>query len=117
MVTKAKGVNMVKPKVKCPICDVRPINGNGQYCKVCFDKIEAERHKVKVAPSKFLTYKGYVVGLVLSPEDNRLKPVALKRDPAKLPKAKTINLDEYCEGFNRDQIKSFKKCVLRTVGA
>ena len=108
---------MVNKKARCPICDVRPINGNGQYCKVCFDKIASDKSKRKVAPQKFLTYKGFVVGLVLSPDDNRLKPVALKRDPAKLPASKTINLDNYVPGFNRDQIKSFKKCVLRTVGA
>lgn len=108
---------MTKPKVKCPICDIRPINGNGQYCKVCFEKIQIEKIKAKIEPAKFLTYKGFVVGLVKSPLDGRLYPYQLKRDPAKLPRAKTINLDSYVEGFNRDQIKEFKKCVLRTVGA
>ncbi|RJO60434.1 MAG: hypothetical protein C4542_09040 [Dehalococcoidia bacterium] len=108
---------MTKPKVKCPICDVRPINGNGNYCKVCFEKIQSDRSKAKTEPSKFLTYKGFVVGLVKSPFDSRLHPIQLKRDPTKLPKAKTINLDTYCDGFSRDQIKEFKKCVLRTVGA
>ena len=107
---------MTKAKAKCPICDIRPINGNGHYCGVCFDKMQAEKGKLKSAPEKFFTYKGYVVGLVKSPLDGRLKPVQLKRDPLKLPAAKTINLDIYVPGFNRDQIKEFKKCVLRTVG-
>ena len=48
---------MVKAKAKCPICDVRPINGNGHYCKACFDRMELEKRKVKIAPTKFLTYK------------------------------------------------------------
>jgi hypothetical protein len=108
---------MTKPKLKCPICDVRPINGNGRYCKVCFDKIQTDKSKAKTELSKFLTYKGFVVGLVKSPFDNKLYPIQLKRDATKLPKAKTINLNIYVDGFSRNQIKEFKKCVLRTVGA
>lgn len=106
---------MTRPKGKCPICETRPINGNGKYCGVCFKNMAAQKSQ-RVVPAKFLTYKGMVVALV--PRDvngeRRLLPEALKRDPAKLPKGKTLDLNTYLQGYSRDQIKAFKRCVLQT---
>jgi hypothetical protein len=107
---------MVNKRAKCPICDIRPINGNGKYCGVCFAAIAAQKAK-KVKPSRFLTYQGHVVGLVPNNDDGRLYPILLKRDPTKLPKGKTLNLNAYLTGYDRNQIKAFKRCVLRTAQA
>lgn len=103
--------------MRCVICEKRPsLEGSG-YCHNCNAQIEAEkRRKRRPAPVKYLVYRGHVVGLF--PNGNgTLKAELLKREPERLPKSKVINLDRYCEGFDRDQIKKFKRCVLRLAGA
>lgn len=37
----------------------------------------------------------------------------ITRDPEKLPKSKMINLDTYCKGFTREQVKKLKRLCLR----
>lgn len=108
---------MTIKRAKCPICDVRPVNGNGKYCQACYDKMDAQRSKGKISPERFLTYQGHVVGLVPYASDGRLYPILLKRDPAKLPKGKTLDLNTYLTGYDRTQIKAFKRCVLHTAQA
>lgn len=97
---------------KCIICDKRPAHDGG-YCITCTSKLDAERkRKGTTQPIKFLTYRGYVVGLY-SNGNGRLVPKLLTRNPDTLPKAKTFDLNTYIEGFTRDQIKAFKRCVLQ----
>jgi hypothetical protein len=103
--------------MKCPICEVRPVNGNGKYCGTCFDTMARQKAKTTVRPKKYLTYQGYVVGLVPNSGDGRLYPILLKRDPTKLPKKTTLDLNTYLTGYNRTQIKAFKRCVLQTAHA
>lgn len=97
---------------KCVICSWRPANGNGR-CAVCDSKIEADkRHQKPEQPKHFLTYRGHVIGLYPN-GGGTLKAKLLNRNPEKLPKPKTIDLNRYCEGFTREKIKAFKKCVLQ----
>lgn len=103
--------------MKCIICERRPaVNGNG-WCANCTAKIEADRKRKRPEePVKFLVYRANVVGLFPNGQGT-LKPRLLRRDASKLPKGKTINLDHYCHGFTREQVKRFKKTVLRLAGA
>jgi len=96
----------------CVICERRPANGNG-ICHNCDSKLESQRKgKKSVQPQHFLTYRGNVVGLFPNGE-GKLKAQLLRRNPEKLPKGKTIDLNHYCDGFTREKIKSFKACVLQ----
>ena len=101
---------------KCVICDERPARSEGT-CNNCSLKLKAEyRRKAKVEAKHFLTYKGHVVGLFPN-GDGMLSARLLRRSAEKLPKRKTLDLNTYIEGFNRDQIKRFKACVLRLANA
>jgi len=95
----------------CIICEQRPGNGNG-FCHNCDSKLESQRkRKNGNQPKHFLTYRGHVVGLFPN-SSGMLRARLLKRNPDNLPKRKTIDLNRYCEGFTRAQIKDFKACVL-----
>ena len=101
---------------KCIICGIRPAPKGG-YCSTCTAKIDSERRAhAEQRAEKYLTYRGHVVGLYPSGGGN-LKARLLKRDPTHLPKSRTLNLDTYLEGFDRDQIKRFKACVLSLANA
>lgn len=103
---------MSKQRSKCSICDTRPVQIQG-HCHNCHSQIAKLRKDSTTAePVKYLTYRGGVVGLY--PKDNKgnLRAVPLTRSAGSLPKNKTLNLDVYCDGYDRDTIKRFKACVL-----
>jgi len=107
--------------MKCIICNRRPaINGSG-YCGICTDKIATDNRRNRPPqPEKFLVYRGAVVGLFPNGTANgeRLyRAELLRRKPTGLPKSKTINLDHWCEGYSREQIKKMKATVLRLANA
>lgn len=96
---------------KCVICDHRPARQGQPYCPTCADQIAAEERRRAPQPVKFLTYRGIVAGLY--PNGNgELVARRVGRDPAKLPKGRTINLDRYCPGYTREQVKKFKRALL-----
>ena len=104
---------------KCLICEQRParIRGLCHNCQSHIDKDTRIRNGNGAKPKYYLTYRGHVVGLY--PEKGgtlkaRLEP---KKTAARLPKKITINLDTYCDGYDREQIKRFKACVLRVAHA
>jgi len=98
---------------KCVICDRRPANDGDGYCTNCRAKIVADRRRrTNGKPEKYLTYRGYVVGLFRN-GNSKLEGKLLNRKADKLPKTKTINLDIYCPGYTRDKVKEFKRAVLR----
>lgn len=102
--------------MKCIICNQRPAH-KGCYCVNCLAKIAAERKcKQLQKPEKFLTYRGFVVGLYRN-GDRTLEARLLKRNPDLLPKKKTLDLNRYVEGFTRERIKAFKACVLKLANA
>lgn len=95
----------------CPVCGTRRVVSG--YCHVCQSQIDAIRRRQKtVQPVKFLTYRGHVVGLYPN-GDGTLQGRLLKRDPDKLPKCRTIDLNKWCPGYTRAVIKQFKAKVLR----
>lgn len=97
---------------KCLICEQRPAKTGSPYCKPCSEQIQAEHRRSQAEkPVKFLTYKGHVVGMFRN-GNGKLTPRLLKKDPEKLPKCHTINLNTYQPGFSRESIKSFKRTVL-----
>lgn len=101
--------------VKCLICERRPARQDG-FCLTCESKIEKLRKVNGKAKAKYyLTYHGIVVGLF--PDGDMLKAVLLRHNPDKLPAGKTIDLNRYCYGFTRDQVKRFKACCLQLAHA
>jgi hypothetical protein len=102
---------------KCSICDTLParIHGHCQKCHAQITKMERENQTEQ--PVKFLTYRGMVVGLYPSKNKGMLSARVLTRSADKLPKAKTLDLNVFCEGFDRETIKRFKATVLSLAGA
>lgn len=96
--------------MNCIICERRPATDD-VVCHNCGQKIDKERRaRQKPKPEYYLTYKGGVVGLFRN--NGTLKGQALNINPERLPKTNTINLNRYCEGYSRAQIKAFKRAVL-----
>lgn len=104
---------------KCIICERRPAReGLKGRCAVCNDRILKDiRSRKRPEPVKYLVYRGNVVGLFHKNGGDTLRAELLKRSEKYLPKSRTINLDRYCEGFTREQIKKFKSCVLSLANA
>ena len=96
---------------KCIICDVRPaLNGN-PYCHRCQQVISAERKKRQsIKPDMFLVYQGNVVGMFRQ-RGGTFTSKLLGCSAKKLPKARTLILDNYLEGYTRSQIKKMKSLV------
>ena len=100
--------------VKCIICEQRPSHEGG-FCHICSDKLASQkRHSTDNEPKYFLTYHGHVVGFYPN-GGGMLRPRLLQRNELRLPKSKTINLNAYCEGFSREQVKRFKACIMQLV--
>jgi len=101
---------------KCIICEQRP-SRKGGYCANCASKIEAaNRRRNDNKPAYFLTYQGHVVGLFRNGKETLIAKL-LMRSAEHLPKRNTIDLNHYCEGYSREQIKRFKACVLHLAHA
>lgn len=104
---------MVK-RAKCPICEVKPVRAGGRFCNNCQQGIDAETARRTPAKAvKFLHYRGIVVGLFpKAKEAGVFVPRLIRRDVEKLPKCRTFDLDGYVEGFDREQVKAFKRTCL-----
>ena len=99
--------------MKCIICEKRPARHAKPYCAICLAQIKAdEQRSQKTQPRIYLTYQGNVVGL-FPKGGGTLRPEPLQRDPDSLPLSRTINLDRYCPGYTREQIKRFKATVCK----
>lgn len=102
-----------KTKVrKCLICGVRPAVERG-FCHDCQNSIEAERRRKCEArkADKYVTYRGVTVALRRN-GDGTYKPEFITTNPDRLPKSRLINLDIYCPGYTREQIKKLKRLCL-----
>ena len=101
---------------KCPICD-RKHKNDGIYCRGC--QIELDNDKADKAKRlngiknaiKLIHYQGHVVGFFR--KNGNLVPRYIGMSLSRIPKGKLINLDQYCPGYNRSQIKRFKRVVLK----
>jgi hypothetical protein len=97
---------------KCIICEKRPATV-GPRCRNCEAKLNAAcAARRPDTPRYYLTYQGHVVGLYAN-RDGRLSPRLLCRNAEKLPKSNTINLNTFCQGYDRATIKRMKRCVLQ----
>ena len=96
---------------KCLICEVRPRYKDSKYCHNCGKQLEPEsRQKRDKQAFRYLVYQGNAVGLFKN-GGNTYKPELLRRSSDRLPKSKTINLERYCPGFTRAQIKKMKRAI------
>lgn len=102
---------------KCIICGERPSrNGNG-LCNPCQQRVDKEtKDRTPDKPYKYVTYRGHVVGMFPAGKGT-LKPRLLSRSPKGLPKSRTLDLNTYLEGFDRDTIKRLKAVVLQLAHA
>jgi len=97
---------------KCHICDVRPASTEQGFCNNCQSQLEADRRRKRPRkPFRYVTYRGVTLALHNGNGDE-LKPEFITRDPEKLPKSKLINLDTYCQGYTREQVKKLKRLCL-----
>jgi hypothetical protein len=102
--------------VQCPICN-RKHKNKGVYCRGCQTEINREKRELRKRQNpngnavKFLHYQGHVVGFFR--KNGHLVARYIGMSLGGIPKGKLINLDEYCLGFDRKQIRHFKATVLR----
>jgi hypothetical protein len=103
--------------LKCLICDLQPRSEGSLYCHNCGGMLKAGRsRKSSGVPSTFLVYQDNVVALIPNGRkdangESLYTPALLKRNSVGLPKGKTINLDTYCPGYTRQQIRRLKAVV------
>jgi len=95
----------------CKVCFSAPAKIHGQ-CHECYVRLKTLRAENQhEEPVKYLTYRGYVVGLYKA-GNGKLKARPETRNAEHLPKSSTINLNMWCDGYTKDMVKSFKACVL-----
>lgn len=98
---------------KCQICNVRPASSEQGYCHNCQSQLDGDkRRKRQPKPFRYVTHRGVTLAFH-KVKDGKLKTEFITRDPEKLPQAKLINLDRYCPGFTREQVKKLKRQCLR----
>ena len=100
-------------KRKCQICGLRPAATERGFCHNCQNSIDAEkrRKREKNKPFKYATYRGVTVALFKDGGDT-LKPQFVTLNPERIARSRLINLDEYCDGFTRQQVKKLKRLCL-----
>lgn len=98
---------------KCHICGVRPASGENGFCHNCQTSIDAEKRRKREArkADKYVTYRGVTVALREN-GDGQYKAAFSTANPDRIPKSRLINLDVYCPGYTREQIKKLKKLCL-----
>ena len=96
---------------KCLICGRRPAASEQGFCHDCQTSLDAEKRRKRQAnkADKYITYRGVTVALFKDKDGDTYKPVFTTINPDRLPKSRLINLDRYCVGFTREQVKKFKR--------
>lgn len=94
---------------KCLICGVRPVAERG-YCHDCLTSMAAEKRRKREArkADKYVTYRDVTVALHGN-GDGEYKASFSTLNPERIPKSRLINLDTYCAGYTREQIKKLKR--------
>jgi len=114
---------------RCAIC-ARPYrlrsNGSNGYCQQCKRLVEREQsrcqqHKARRSWRfrlyKVIRHKGRLVGFYEKPgQPDHLEPRAVTVSVRSVPKCLLIDLDTYCPGFNREQVKRMKRVVAQVHG-
>ena len=114
---------------RCAICErsyrLRS-NGSNGYCQQCARNIERETNRSKRRKTrqswrfrlyKVVHHKGHLVGFYQKPgEPEKLQVKPLSVSVAGVPKSLLVDLDKYCPGYNRQQVKRMKMAVARAHG-
>jgi len=105
---------MAKAKTrKCHICLHRPAASERGFCKHCQAQIEADKRRKRQAPPfRYVTYRGVTAAFHKNGDGDTLTVQRVTRDPERLPKRRHINLDMYCPGYTREQVKKLKRLCL-----
>ena len=98
---------------KCLICSVRPAVTERGFCHNCDTSLVAERRRKRERnkADKYITYRGVTVALRMN-GDGEYKAAYTTLNPERIAKCRLINLDQYCRGFTRDQVKKLKRLCL-----
>lgn len=96
---------------KCVICG-RHKSIDGLYCRQHKIAVDKAMPREKSKAFRYACYRGHVVGFYKTPNGN-YKPSYVGMSLRSIPKSILINLDNYCPGFNRQQVKRLKAVVLR----
>lgn len=108
---------MAGQRRKCLICGLRPRMAESRYCQPCGSQIDAEtRSKKPEKPFMYLHWKGSVVGMFPVNGDGTYRPRLLHMELKRVPKRNLVNLDRYCPGYTREQIKKLKLAVRTVTG-
>jgi hypothetical protein len=98
----------------CIICGRRHKNG-GAYCQLHARELDKQRQEQKARKGKnafrYVQYHGHVVGFYR--DGDKFRPSYVGMSVNGIQKSRLINLDEYCEGYTREQVKRLKVIVLR----
>lgn len=97
----------------CLYCD-RKLKLGLAVCQQHERMLATLKPKPKAKPEYYVSYRGHVVAFHKN-GGTSLKPDYLGM--VKIPrKAQQINLDEFCKGYSREQIRKLKTCVMRLAG-
>ena len=100
----------------CVVCDRLPARDGG-LCHNCNAKLEAGKLKAKGEKAvKFAHYRGNVIGFFPN-GGKKLVARLIRRNPEKLPKNNTLDLNTYIEGMTREQVKRIKSAILTLANA
>ncbi len=114
---------------RCAICE-RPYrlrsNGDNGFCQECKRNIEREQNRSKRRKSrqswrfrlyKVVHHRGHLVGFYEKPgEPEKLQVKPLGVSVESVPKSLLVDLDKYCPGYDRQQVKRMKKAVAQAYG-
>lgn len=94
---------------KCHICGLRPAKSENGFCHDCQNSINAERQQKRQAAGfdKYIHYQGVTVAL--KAKNGTYVPSFYSGNIKRIPRCRLINLDGYCAGYTREQIKKFKR--------
>ena len=121
-------VAKIRRKGKCFLCVYRPQpldRRYGLYCHQCWQKVEAAKARAKERSRQrksylpqyalFAHWKGHTVGYRPTGSNGHTLYQAVYLPnvtaPDKLPKGKLVNLNVFCPGWTRNQVKMFKRDI------
>ena len=107
----------------CTICG-RGQRARDRFCQRCTRNLERERTAEKRRKAhqgwqyklwKAIHWKGYLVGLYEN-GGSCLNAQALTVAVGRVPKSMLVDLDKYCPGYDRQQVKKMKRAVAQVYG-
>lgn len=105
---------------KCSLCPDGIAPPGMAHCRPCEkrlkDAVAEKRTRARAGDwkqglFKVAYWRGCAVGFYSNGATDNLGVRPLFKDLKDLPKCKLINLDAYCEGYNRDQIAMMKRWI------